>query len=94
MSLKGERPSVTDHAVLRYLERVMGVDVEAIRDGLLTPEIKQAIRLGAKSVTVQGVTFKVEGPRIVTVIETRRSSTLCRQVPLRGDVEVGEEEYV
>ena len=29
-----DRPIVSDHAVLRYLERVHGVDVEAIRDAI------------------------------------------------------------
>lgn len=32
--------TVTDHAVLRYLERVMGLDVEAIRETMLTEENK------------------------------------------------------
>lgn len=34
---------ITDHAVLRYLERVMGVDVEAVRRAILTPDNKALI---------------------------------------------------
>lgn len=36
--------TVTDHAVLRYLERVMGLDVEAIRETILTEESKVWIK--------------------------------------------------
>lgn len=32
--MMSEFPQVTDHAVLRYLERVYGIDVEAFRDEL------------------------------------------------------------
>ncbi len=31
-----ERARVTDHALVRYLERVKGLDVDAIRDEILT----------------------------------------------------------
>lgn len=86
-----DRPSVSDHAVLRYLERIMGVDVEAIRAGLLTNDVKAAIRAGATSVTIEGVKFRVVGSKIVTVVETARSPTLVRQVPLKPNVEVLEE---
>lgn len=32
---KQEKPYVTDHAVVRYLERVEGLDIEAVREFLL-----------------------------------------------------------
>lgn len=35
---------VTDHALVRYLERIMGLDVEAIRETILTPAQKQQVR--------------------------------------------------
>lgn len=41
---------VTDHAVLRYMERVMGVPVEKIRAALLTDTVVQAMALSAPSV--------------------------------------------
>lgn len=87
---------VSDHAVLRYLERVCGVDIEGIRRGLLTPEVKAAMRLKATSVTIQGVTFRLKDSSVVTVIETKRSPRLVRQVPLRYGVEIYEDskEYV
>lgn len=78
--------------MLRYLERVCGVDVEGIRRGLLTPEVKSAMRLKATSVTIQGVTFRLKDNSVVTVIETKRSPTLVRQVPLRYGVEIYDDE--
>jgi hypothetical protein len=76
-------PRVSDHAVLRYIERVMGVDVEQIRRGLLTPLVRQAMIAGAKQVTIEGVTFVIDNQTLVTVVEKQRSSRLVRQVPLR-----------
>ena len=37
--LKAGPPVVTEHAILRYLERVRGVDIEAIRQEMLDPKI-------------------------------------------------------
>ena len=92
MNGENQKHNVSDHAVLRYLERVCGVDIEGIRRGLLTSEVKAAMRLKATSVTIQGVTFRLDGNCVVTVIETKRSPKLVRQVPLRWGVEIYEDE--
>lgn len=62
------RVRVSDHALLRWLERVEGVDVEAIRR-----RIARAVRRGveerAEGVRFEGVTFKVQynlGEAVVT----------------------------
>lgn len=36
-------PVITDHAMLRYMERVMGLDVEGLRAKLITPAIQKMI---------------------------------------------------
>lgn len=59
-------PRVSDHALLRYIERVKGVDLDAMRAGILTPEITAAIQVGATRVKIEGVTFVIEGNVIVT----------------------------
>lgn len=38
-----EQIVVTDHAVLRYLERVHGMDIEAIRNNLVSRRMKSKI---------------------------------------------------
>src|SRR5690606_744477 len=38
-SHKKQELIVSEHAILRYLERVMGVDIECVRDQILTDEL-------------------------------------------------------
>lgn len=45
---------VTDHAVLRYLERAHGLDVDAVRRHLAERAVNAA-RLGAVAVTIENV---------------------------------------
>jgi hypothetical protein len=67
-------PSVTDHALLRYLERVRGLDVEALKEEILTPGIVAAVKAGATAVKLNGITLVVANGRIVTVLPgTHRS---------------------
>lgn len=67
---------VTDHAVLRYLERVKGVDIDAVRDEL-GRVVDRAIELGAGAAVVDGVKYVLNDRTIVTCTEVK-------QVPLRG----------
>lgn len=58
---------VTDHAVIRYLERVKGVDVDAIRTEI-GHKAEAAIKLGACSVLSDGFRYKIaENGSVVTV---------------------------
>lgn len=63
-------PRISDHAMLRYLERAMGIDVAALKAKLLTAEVKDAIRAGASAIFVDGIRFKVQDNTIVTVTES------------------------
>lgn len=49
---------VSDHAVLRYLERVHGVDVAAVRKAIKR-EAARAAKLGATGVRIEGVSYKL-----------------------------------
>jgi hypothetical protein len=62
-------PYVTDHALLRFMERALGIDVEALRSRILTPAVREAIRGRASAVEVEGVTFVVCDAAIVTTLE-------------------------
>lgn len=66
-------PRVSDHALLRFIERVMGIDVDAIRDRILSDNIVSAIKAGATAVTVDSVRMVVKDNVVVTVIEKRRA---------------------
>jgi hypothetical protein len=63
---------VSDHAVLRYLERVLGLDVEAVRR-----EIGHKVDLaqdhpGACGVVVAGFSYKIRDGVVTTVLQVNR----------------------
>lgn len=60
-------PRVSDHALLRFIERVLGFDVEAVRDRILTDTVKSAILAVASAVNVDGARLTVKDNTIVTV---------------------------
>lgn len=60
---------VSDHAILRYLERVCGVDIEAIRAQMTSPAIDQAAAFGCDTIIRgDGSRFKLHGDIVVTVL--------------------------
>lgn len=63
-----KRARVTDHAVLRYLERVMEVPVEQIRRQILTDGVVLAMALGAQSVRLKDHHVVIQGRVVVTIL--------------------------
>lgn len=63
-----ENITVSDHALVRYLERKYGFDFEQYREEILTPIAKQAIQAGATSVKAGDISFKVANNTITTAI--------------------------
>jgi len=59
---------VTDHAILRFLERAHGLDVELVRRHLAGKAVN-AVRLGAIAVTVENVKLVVREATVVTVLQ-------------------------
>ena len=62
-------PRVSDHALLRYVERVIGVDTEALRAEILTDGVRAALKSGATGVTINGVKFIAKDGVIVTTLD-------------------------
>jgi len=67
---------VTDHAVLRYLERVRGIDIERLRADLqrkATRAHASAVSIGGGEFTiiVDGFRMKCQNDHVVTVLEAR-----------------------
>jgi hypothetical protein len=58
--------TVSDHAVLRYLERVVGIDIEALRAEIAASCGRSA---GAPCVSVGHARYLVRGRVIVTVLD-------------------------
>lgn len=71
-------PTVSDHAVLRYLERVQGFDIEAVRThiGIVC---RSACRAGAASLKTEGVEFQFTDGIVVTVTPKTRGPSKTRQ---------------
>lgn len=63
-------PNVTEHALLRYIERTYGVDLEEIRKAILTPTTVSAIKaLGSGTYPLEGGSKAVvKGMTIVSVV--------------------------
>lgn len=63
---------VSDHAVLRYLERAYGLDVEAIRAEMNTPVLTVAEAFGCGTVVGKhGVRLLIRDGTVTTVLPKR-----------------------
>jgi len=58
---------ITDHAVLRYLERVRGFDVEAVRREIAASCAVAADHPAATAVLSRGFRFTIKADAVVTV---------------------------
>lgn len=66
---KQPEPVVSDHALLRYLERVYEFDLAKFRAEMLTPEVRAALRVGATAVNVGNFRFVLRENTVVTVTQ-------------------------
>ena len=69
MSQRKPKPELTDHAVIRFLERVKGLDIDAIKAEMLPDRTREAIEfMGNGKVVNDRYTLVVRDGRVVTVI--------------------------
>lgn len=64
--MKKKHAYITDHALMRYMQRVHNVDVEAYREEMHSPELETAVKSGARRVQIDGFSFKCKEGKIVT----------------------------
>lgn len=71
LSMKRPLLTVTDHAIVRYLERVGGFDVPGLRRQI-AHRVREAADAGAANVTIDGVVFVFgendHGKAVVTIM--------------------------
>lgn len=60
------QPKVTDHAVIRYMDRVMGIDVEAVRREI-GARVAAGVQLKASAVVADGMRFVLADEHVTTV---------------------------
>lgn len=72
---------VSDHAVLRYLERVGGFDIEGLRASI-SRRVTPAVSLGATGVVIDGFSYRVGiddwGLVVCTVIPATGTGAILR----------------
>ncbi|MGB3167124.1 MAG: hypothetical protein WBA68_10160 [Alteraurantiacibacter sp.] len=78
-------PRISDHALVRFLERAGGFDFEPIRDALaasLKRSHTAAISIGSENhvIKVDGLLYAIRGGVLVTVLEERNKSDAARAV--------------
>ena len=69
-----KKPRVTDHAVLRYIERVGGFDVDAVRRHIANV-CAQAVAAGATTLKHDGVRFTFSSDAVTTVMPDKPGPT-------------------
>ena len=66
---------ISDHAVLRYLERVKGLNIAAIRAEMMTPALEKAAEFGAPVLIGRhGERLVIRDGIVVTVIAKARNA--------------------
>jgi len=60
---------ISDHALVRYMERGLGFNLDDIRSQILTSDRISAIRAGANSIKVGGIKFLVRDGTITTAVD-------------------------
>lgn len=66
--------NVSDHAVVRWLERKRGFDIQAIRTEIAEC-CRNGVAMGATAVTVGNVKFAIMGNVICTVLRANTATT-------------------
>lgn len=75
--MTARRPHVSDHAMLRYLERVVGIDVESHRR-VVEARVGLGVDLGAAAVVSEGFRYILQDVRVTTVVPVRSDPRLQR----------------
>ncbi|MFN7640324.1 MAG: hypothetical protein ACK5PR_01085 [bacterium] len=71
MEKKKIHPRVSEHALLRYLERKYQIDVSVFRKLMMTDDVYKAIKAGAKMVRIDGIEFRVADDGMITTVIKR-----------------------
>lgn len=66
-----KEPAITEHAMLRYIERAHGLDLDELRQFILTPALTKQIKvLGSGKYPIpHGLKAVVKGMTIVSIVE-------------------------
>lgn len=77
------RVVVSDHALVRWLERGHGIEMEAFRE-MLAGKVANAVAAGASSVKIDGLCFILRRGVLVTVMDKPHQKSSRRRHKGRG----------
>lgn len=67
---------VSDHALVRYIERVLGIDVETLRREI-GRRVDRGAELGACGVVLDGFVYKLQDGTVTTVMVASQPDRRC-----------------
>lgn len=70
--MRRSRFHITDHAVLRYLERVKGVDIDAVRDEIANKVNVAAEHRGLSAVIIDGFRYAIKRGSVQSIFKLNR----------------------
>ena len=82
--------AISDHGLLRYLERVKGIDIEAIKKEMIPEELLELSDHDIKDLNYEktGLKYVVKGNKIITVINKRKVKRMYEIVPIEKIVSI------
>jgi predicted RNase H-like nuclease (RuvC/YqgF family) len=70
LTKKAEEPILTDHALVRYLERVKGIDIAQMKKEILNDKLRELIgTLGNGKFPCDGFTAIVKDNQVITILD-------------------------
>lgn len=82
--MKRSRFHITDHAIVRYLERVKGIDMVALRAEIAVKVEAAEEHPGCAGVVSGGFTYKLQGDSVCTVVQASRPDQRTGRSTTRG----------
>ena len=77
--MKHTRVYVTDHAVVRYLERVKGIDMDAVRAEIAAHVDLALEHDGVSGVLSDGFRYRLQGLTVTTVVQASQPDLRTRR---------------
>ncbi len=76
---------VTDHAVIRYLERVLNIDIESHRRAI-GHRVDMAVAMGASAIIIDGFRYILSDGHVISIVEVNTPNMKTgRQRAERGE---------
>lgn len=86
------KPRVSDHALLRYLQRKYKVNFDDLRDEILSDNVIAAIELGACSITVGGYQYMIVEKCITTILDKGMTATPRKKSEYAEKIRIDDDE--